>query len=61
MARFMLAAVAFMMAPPALHRVCRRNRCRCQAAGRAGKALLDFLAAPDTVKVMKAKRLEPAG
>jgi ABC-type molybdate transport system substrate-binding protein len=26
----------------------------------AGKALLDFLAAPDTVKVMKAKGLEPA-
>ena len=26
----------------------------------AGKALLDFLAAPDTIKVMKAKGLEPA-
>jgi molybdate transport system substrate-binding protein len=25
-----------------------------------GKALLDFLAAPDTIKVMKAKGLEPA-
>jgi hypothetical protein len=60
MARFMLAAVAFMLAPP-LYTVCRRNRCRCQAAGRVGKGLLDFLAAPDTVKVMKAKRLEPAG
>jgi molybdate transport system substrate-binding protein len=26
----------------------------------AGKALLEFLAAPDTIKVMKAKGLEPA-
>jgi hypothetical protein len=46
---------------PPLYTVCRRNPCRCQAAGRVGKGLLDFLAAPDTVKVMKAKRLEPAG
>jgi molybdate transport system substrate-binding protein len=26
----------------------------------AGKALLDFLAAPDTIKIMRAKGLEPA-
>ena len=26
----------------------------------AGKALLEFLAVPDTIKIMKAKGLEPA-
>ena len=60
MARFMLAAVAFMLAPP-LYTMLAGAIVADAKQPAAGKALLDFLAAPDTVKVMKAKRLEPAG
>jgi ABC-type molybdate transport system substrate-binding protein len=59
MARFMLAAVAFMLAPPALHRVAGAIVANARQPA-AVKALLDFLAAPETIKVMKAKGLEPA-
>jgi hypothetical protein len=54
MARFMLVAITFMLAAMAGAIAASAK----QPA--AGKALLDFLAAPDTIKVMKAKGLDPA-
>ena len=59
MARFMLAAVAFMLAPP-LYTMFAGAIVADAKQPAAGKALLDFLSAPDTIKVMKAKGLDPA-